>query len=114
MHVADTESTADDRLRHDLIREADARRPIAMIGMDEGAIVSAAVLRLDQSRGGGIEIAELIVLLEMRRAVFVAHAEVQCELVIHLPIVLQISEMHVLLQVRNKESTQGILCAQAE
>ncbi len=114
VHIAHAESAADHRLRHDLIREADAWSPIAAVRMHQRAVVSAAIFRLKQGGCCRIEIRQVIVLLEMRRPILVAHAEIQGELVVDFEVVLHVREMHVLLQVSDEQGAQSVLGAKAE
>ena len=100
--VADPESAANHSLRHHLIGDSHSRRPVAQIRMHQATIVAAAFLRLEDRGSRGIEVAEVIVRLELRRTILVKDSQVERELIAELEIVLNIGEMHVLLKVSDK------------
>ena len=77
VRVEDAVGAAHDPARGRRVGEADARREVVAIGMDERALERVAVSREDHRAGHRIEVGEAIVLLARRRRVFVAHAEVQ-------------------------------------
>ena len=74
VHVADAVAGADDGFGIDGIRETDARSPVAVIGVDQGAVVEAAALSGEDGVGGGVEVAEDVVAFPARRGVLPAQA----------------------------------------
>ena len=70
--VADAVAAADHRLVVDRVGQAEARREVVAVGIDQRAVVDRAVLRLDQRVGDRIVVGEEVVLLPLRRGELVA------------------------------------------
>ena len=61
-----------------------------------------------------IVVGQDVVLLVVRRRVLVAEADVQRQLVVHPPVVLQVGEVHPLAQVGDQDVAERVLAAEAE
>ena len=73
--------------------DADPRRPVVAIGVDERAVVNRAVAGLNERAVRGVEIRHPIVGLERRRDEVVAEAQVHRQLRRWFPVVLDIERM---------------------
>ena len=100
--------------RRGRVREADARRDVVAVRVDERAIEHVAVLGEDHLPGDRIEVREAVVLLARRRRVFVAQADVDGERGRELVVVLHEVELHVLPLIHHRVAGEADLRGQAE
>ena len=94
-------TTAQHRLVHGAVSETETRRPVVLPRIHQRLAVKAAALRLDQRVGRRIEIRQPVVRYPLRRRELIPHAQIQGQPGVHLVIVLNVAEVHPLLQVDN-------------
>ena len=93
VHVADAVAAAKDGFLFRAVRQTDAGRPVPVVGVDQRAVIDAAICGRQNRIGGGIEIGEHVVTLPARGGVFPTHPKVQGELGSDAIVVLEIEEV---------------------
>src|SRR6185437_7224612 len=114
LNVTDAIGAANNRLWIHAVCQADAGSPIVRVWVNQRAIIQAPALGEKHRVGRWVEVRKMIVTLPLRRGELVADSKIERQLLIDFKIVLHITEVHTLAQMRNRIIVLFVVIAQAE
>ena len=114
MDVAEAVAAAHDQVSRRLEGEAEARREVVAVRIDQGAVGDRAARRRDDGVGRRVEVRHPVLLLVVRRHVLVTQSEVQREPAVQRDVVLQVRVVRALAHLGDDEAGELVLRARPE